>query len=322
VSAGWAMQPEPTAVDVEVSLVNTDNADLLRCCLASLPGAAGASTWHATVVDNASRDGSVELVRREFPWVGLMENRTRRGFSANHNRVIEQVLTRASARYVLLLNEDTELEPGSLEKLVAFADDEHRLGASGPRLVELDGEEQVSYFRFPGVVEEFWSTLRPGRPKRRAVDCGWLNGSCLLVRADVLRDIGTLDERFFIFFEDTDFGLRLHQAGWQSAVCDAATVVHHAHRTVSQPSASSPMERQMLRSRYLYFRKHHGVYRAALVTGLVRVALAIRAAKALATSSLTGDGGERRLAELLWSLARYDPEVPLPHEAVAAGALT
>ena len=312
------MEPEPTVVDVEVSLVNTDNAELLRCCLASLPAAAGTITWHATVVDNASQDGSAEVVRREFPWARLLENGTRLGFSTNHNQVVDEVVSHGSARYVLVLNEDTELEPESLQELVAFADRRHRLGAAGPALVGADGRPQVSYFRFPGVGDQFWATLRPGGPVRQPESSGWLNGSCLLVRTDALREVGTLDERFFIFFEDTDLGLRLHHAGWQSALCRTARVVHHGHQTVSQTSVGSRMEQQVLRSRYLYFRKHHGRYRASLVAALVRVALGVRAAKAFA-GSLGRDGGERRLARLLWNLARYDPGVPLAHESVAAG---
>src|SRR3989442_15532756 len=82
-----AMQPETVRLDVEVSLVNTNNRDLLRSCLASLPHAAGALAWHATVVDNASDDGSPEVVRTQFPWARLIENSRRAGFSANHNRV-------------------------------------------------------------------------------------------------------------------------------------------------------------------------------------------------------------------------------------------
>jgi N-acetylglucosaminyl-diphospho-decaprenol L-rhamnosyltransferase len=314
------MEAEPTSVDVQISLVNTDNAELLRRCLASLPAAAGSITWRASVVDNASRDGSGEIVRREFPWARLLENGRRLGFSANHNQVIGDVVSHESARYVLVLNEDTELESGSLEELVSFADREDRLGAAGPRLIEKDGREQVSYFRFPGVLEQFWLTLRPGQSPRAAETAGWLNGSCLLVRTEALRRVGPLDARFFIFFEDTDLGLRLHRAGWRSAVCASSRVVHHGHQTVSQSVVGTHMERQMLRSRYLYFRKHHSRHTAALVVALVRMALGVRAAKAFLTGSITRDGGERRLAGLLWSLARYDPVAPLPHESMASGA--
>jgi GT2 family glycosyltransferase len=313
------MRGEAARLDVEVSLVNTNNRDLLRACLASLPEAAGALTWHVTVVDNASDDGSPEVIRLEFPWARLIENTQRMGFSANHNQVIGEVISHDSARYVLVLNEDTELEPRSLEELVWFADREDRLGAAGPRLVEPNGKQQASFFPFPTLSGEFWWALRPGRSLLEAPDDGWLNGSCLLVRTDALRQVGTLDVRFFIFFEDTDLGLRLHRAGWRSAICESSTVVHHGHQTVSQSGVGAYMERQILRSRYLYFHKHHGRYRSALVALLVRVALAMRATKASAGAILQRDPSERRLAELLWDLVRYDPQKALEHEALALG---
>jgi len=311
------MQSEGPPLDVEVSLVNTNNRDLLRACLASLPAAAGALRWQATVVDNASDDRSPEVVRLEFPWARLIENPQRAGFSANHNQVIGEVVSHDSARYVLVLNEDTELEPGSLEELVSFADREARLGAAGPRLVEPNGKQQASFFPFPTFSGEFWWALRPGRSLLEAPDDGWLNGSCLLLRTDALRQVGTLDVRFFIFFEDTDLGLRLHRAGWRSAICESSTVVHHGHQTVSQSGVGAHMERQILRSRYLYFHKHHGPYHSALLALLVRVALAIRATKASAIASLRRDPSERKLAELLWGLVRYDPQKALDHEAFA-----
>jgi N-acetylglucosaminyl-diphospho-decaprenol L-rhamnosyltransferase len=304
-------------VDVEVSLVNTDNRELLARCLASLPAAAGSATWRVTVVDNASRDGSSEVVRSAFPWARLLENPTRRGFSANHNRVIHEVLAKGSARYVLVLNEDTELGPGSIQELIAFGDGNPRLGAIGPRLAGSDGLEQPSYFRFPRVERQFWDTLRPGRPAQTVETDGWLNGSCLLVRADALREVGGFDERFFIFYEDTDLGLRLHRAGWRTGVCDSARVTHHGHQTVSSAASGGAMEWQLLRSRYLYFRKHYGATRAQLAAALVRGALAIRASKALILSTVKGNSAERQLAGHLWELAAYSPRNVLPHEVTA-----
>lgn len=316
------MSPDASAVDVHVSLVNTNNRELLRRCLASLPEAAGRDVaWRATVVDNASSDGSAEMVRAEFPRAQLRVNAARLGFSANHNQVLGPVVAEDVARYVLVLNEDTELRPGSLAELVRFADERRDAGAVGPGLVAPDGRRQVSFFAFPSVRDQFGSTLVPGRAQRTVRGSGWLNGSCLLLRTEALREVGLLDERFFIFFEDTDMGLRLCRAGWSSELCETATVVHHEHQTVSRQPADSPMERQFLRSRYLYFRKHRGRLAAVWVAALVRAALTARAAKAL-LGSLAGNRAERVLARLLWRLARYDPNVPLAHEALVRGNVT
>jgi N-acetylglucosaminyl-diphospho-decaprenol L-rhamnosyltransferase len=301
-------------VDVEVSLVNTDNRELLARCLASLPAAAGSVTWRVTVVDNASGDGSSEFVRHEFPWARLLENPTRRGFSANHNRIIDEVLSQYSSRYVLMLNEDTELGAGSIQRLAEFADGDPTLGAVGPQLVGSDGLPQPSFFSFPSVAGHFWGTLRPSQRVKTRGGHGWLNGSCVMIRAEALRQIGRLDERFFIFFEDTDLALRLHRAGWRSSVCDSARVIHHEHQTVSSLSSGSAMERQLLRSRYLYFRKHNGAAEAQLVVALVRLALAIRALKALVVGAVQRNSAERQLASHLWDLAGYSPQEVLAHE--------
>jgi GT2 family glycosyltransferase len=303
-------------LDVEISIANTNSRELLRGCLGSLPGSCEGLAWHASVVDNASTDGSAEMVLNEFSWVELLRNSVMRGFSANHNQVLRRALDRG-ARYVLILNEDTVLEPGSVRELVRFCDANPRIGAAGPIILGSDGLVQRSFFSYPTVVNQAAACLRPGRPPREARLDGWLNGSCVLARADALREIGLLDERYFIFFEDTDLGLRLREAGWRSVVCSDARILHYGHQVVSQPAYGNRMERQALRSRYLYFRKHHGAVRAGAVAALVKCALAVRAVKALVWGALSRRSEERSLATVLWALASYDPRVALSHERTA-----
>ena len=136
-------------VDVAVSLVNTDNRELLERCLRSIPLACSGLSWRATVVDNASGDGSAEMVAELFTWAELLRNDRRLGFSANHNQVIEPALDAETARYVLILNEDTELDPHAVTTLVEVADSRPRLGAVGPTIYGSDGRTQPSYDRFP-----------------------------------------------------------------------------------------------------------------------------------------------------------------------------
>jgi GT2 family glycosyltransferase len=311
------MTPTDTALDVELSIVNTNNRDLLRACLASIAGACEGLRWHATVVDNASTDGSAELVLTNYPNMTLLRNRTRLGFSANHNQVLRPWLDQSKARYCLILNEDTTLDRGSLAELVAFADGHARTGAIGPAISGSDGLPQPSLFPFPTVLDQARAALRPAAQLVKPGRAGWLNGSCLLLRLEALRQIGPLDERFFIFFEDTDLGLRLSQAGWECAVCDRARITHLGHRTVSKPTLSSAMERQVRRSQYLYFRKHRGWLEAAMLSALVRLALGMRAIKALAAGMVRRDGAEWTLGTLMVALAAYRPSVALPHEVTA-----
>jgi GT2 family glycosyltransferase len=303
-------------LDVEISLANTNNRELLRGCLESLPAACEGVRWHVTVVENASTDGSAEMVEQQFPWAELVRNSLPCGFSANHNQVLRRAVNQ-SARYALILNEDTVLEPGSVRALIEFADANLGIGAAGPVLRGGDDSVQHSFFAFPTIANQTAACVRPGRRPRSPKGPGWLNGSCVLVRVEALRQIGLLDERFFIFFEDTDLGFRLEKAGWRSAVCSSARIVHYGHQAVSQPVYGDRMERQMLRSRYLYFRKHGGPVRAGVLTLLVRFALGARALKAFSSGALKANPDERALAGILWSLASYDPRLSLAHERAA-----
>jgi GT2 family glycosyltransferase len=253
------------------------------------------------------------MVATHFPTARLIRNGNRIGFGANHNQVLVPALE-SNVRNVLILNEDTELDPRSVRELVAFADEHERVGAVGPAIRGADGGRQPSYLPFPTVISQFWSCLRPGRAPRSPARWGWLNGSCVLLRTEALRQVGTLDERFFIFFEDTDLCERLRWAGWESAVCEKASIVHHGHMTVALASAGSVWEWQMLRSQYLYFCKHRGRLAGLRLSGLVRGALLIRATKALAMSTLNRDRSERETANLLIDLVKYDPWKRLPHE--------
>ncbi|MEA2273881.1 MAG: N-acetylglucosaminyl-diphospho-decaprenol L-rhamnosyltransferase [Solirubrobacteraceae bacterium] len=295
-----------------ISLVSTDNRVLVEACLRSLPAACEGLAWRVTVVDNASTDDTAEMIERDFPQAQLLRNDRRLGFSANHNRVVQPVLDEDLARYVVILNEDTELDSGCVARLVAFADERPRVGVVGPEIYGTDGERQPSYFPFPSAWGQFIHTLLPGRMSRTRKTGGWLNGSCLLVRVAALREIGPLDERFFIFFEDTDLGYRMLEAGWDSIVAPGPRILHHGHMTVSQPALGSAMERQMLRSRYLYFEKHRGRRQAHLVANAVRFALFARAVKAWARREGTADG--RRAARVLMGIAKYSPTETLEHE--------
>jgi GT2 family glycosyltransferase len=302
--------------DVVISVVNTNSREYLRECLASLPAACEGLTWTATVVDNASHDGSAEMVRTTFPDVTVLENTVALGFSANHNQVLKPALE-SDARYVLILNEDTVLDAGAICEMVSFCDSRDRVGAAGPVIVGADRQTQPSLFPFPTALTEIQATLRPGRARQESLRGGWLNGSCVLARTQALREIGLLDESFFIFFEDTDLGLRLDAAGWESAICPSAQILHHGHQVVSQPTYGDRMERQMLRSRYQYFYKHRGKHQAKVLSLVTRLALVLRASKASFLGRVRRNESETRLGALLWKLAACDPRTPLPQEELA-----
>lgn len=305
-------------VDVQASVVAMANRELLRECLASLSAACDGLSWRVAVIDNVSDDGSRELVEREFPWAHMSRNTLRRGFGANHNQVIRPTLDARAARYVLVLNDDVVLAPGAVRALVACADSDPIVGAVGPRIALPDGTEQQSLVEFPSFLRELGGAFVPTRRRAAGDAPGWLNGSCLLLRADALRDVGSFDERFFMYYEDVDLGLRLHRGGWRSVVCDDARVVHHEQQTVARLRIGGPMARQMLRSRYLYFRKHSGAVPALALSYATRTAHLGRAGKALAEATLGVAGSTSREAATLARLGLYDPRRRLGHETAGA----
>lgn len=191
-----------------------------------------------TVVDNASGDGTADMVRREFAWVNLLENPSNLGFGAAHN----QVLREAQGRYWLVLNSDAAPSPGSLRILIEYMDRNQEVAVAGPKLRYPDGGVQSSRRRFPTVatlflestqLQRFWpdnAVLRRYYMEDRSDDVpqevDWLVGACLCVRPEAARRVGLLDERFFMYGEELDWCRRFRRAGWRISYVPAAEVVH------------------------------------------------------------------------------------------------
>jgi GT2 family glycosyltransferase len=280
-----------TPPDITVSLVNTSNRELLLDCLASLGDAAAETELEIIVVDNASTDGSADAVRADHPGVQVVERKRRHGFGANHNEAIR----RATGRYVLILNEDTILHPGAIDRLRRFMDQNPEVGACGPKILNPDGSPQPSAFHFPTPGRVALTTLTLQR--RGWVQSGsghitrvdWVCGAAILARTPALRAIGGFDERLFIYSEDPDLCLRLREAGYATAYFPYASLVHLENAT----TGGVPGRRiaQMERSRALYTRTHHGRTGELAVRGLTAVTFAARAG--LARAFLSVPGGER-----------------------------
>ncbi len=315
---GTATAVDP--VDVEISIVDHENREMVRTCLRTLPAACVGVTWRATVIDNVSGDGSLEMLAAEFPEVAVVANRVRRGFGANHNQVVRRCVEDGSARYVLVLNDDAEVGASAVTRMVGTLDRDQALGAVVPNVVDGDGRPTATRLAYPSARSwlradryDITELPDPGR--------GWLQGSCLLLRVDAMRQVGGFDERFFLFYEDVDLSARLAEAGWGLGVCPEATVVHHGHATVLRPGIAHTTPRQSLRSRYLYYAKHVGPGRATLLSAVGRTVLLARAARRTVAWVRTRDPESRAQAADLLVLARFNPRRPLPHELAEAVAV-
>lgn len=270
--------------DVTISIVNTNNRVLLAGLLASLHDAARAQL-EIIVVDNASTDDSVAFIQREFPYVTLLQNETRAGFAASHNRALE----RAKGRYLFLLNEDTRALPRCLDILIAFMDERLEAGACGPRLWNADDTLQRTGNRFPTLAYGAFEALSlnrlcPRNPvQRRHIYADWdrattqavdaVSGAALFVRAAAARQVGLLDPRFFIYWEEVDWCLRLHQRGWQTFYVADAHLIHYGGASTAA-RAPEKFHRIYWDSLLYYYRKHFGALAYALLRALFETRMA------------------------------------------------
>jgi hypothetical protein len=310
------------STDVHISIVDHENRDLVANCLRSLPAACHGITWQATVIDNVSDDGSLEMLAADFPAVTVIANTRRLGFGANHNQVLHALLEDRSARYALILNDDTVLEPLAVTRLVRALDADPARGAVVPKIVDQKGRQPASRLAYPTIGRALVSDCRDQYEfAEDEPDTGYLQGCCLLLRLSAIEAVGGFDERFFLFYEDSDLSRRLVDAGWGLAVCPEATVLHIGHASVFKPAMVELTYLQGRRSRYLYLVKHEGRLRAEVVTTAGRAVLLARGAKAwLGWKSRAGsDGARGTRAQHLLGLARFNPRHPLPHEKAATG---
>lgn len=252
-------------LDVAVVIPNLNGEGVLGSCLSALGAAAGPLRVRAVVVDNASSDQSVSLVRRDFPDASILENEENQGFAKACNRGGRSV----ESRYVLLLNNDVTLTAKSLEAMVAYADAHPRAGAITPLMCWPDGRPQGPRLGWRGFL------------RADAISIPFAPGTCLLLRREALDRIDWLDEAFFFYNEDLDLSWRLKKAGWDIACLRSVKVQHH--EGVSTRTDLSVRARAMAegyRGSLTLARKHHpwalGAVRLALQVDLAWRAAAAR----------------------------------------------
>lgn len=261
-TSGEGHPAEASRVDVSIVVVNWNTRDLLRQCLHSLD--TGPYGSEIILVDNASTDGSVEMIRREFPNVKLVVNRDNVGFIRATNQVLRQTL---GAR-VLLLNPDTIMRKSCIQTLMKYLTDHPQCSAVGPRIVHPMGRLSVlSAGRQPSLASAFNHFLFLSRfsknirvleglyliqgihdDRPRAVE--WLTGGCLLVRREVIDEVGLLNERWFMYAEDMEWCDRMRSGGWQLAHVPTAVVEHHVGASAEQNPDVSGMWLRNMRSHF------------------------------------------------------------------------
>lgn len=280
VEEALSLEPERPgpAGGVSAVIVSFNTRSLLKRCLRALLAHAADVDLRVIVVDNASSDGSVELVREDFPEVEVVALEENVGFARANNLAFE----RCRGEYVLLLNSDAFLAPGAMEEMLAVARRHAGAAVVGPRLQNTDGTLQRSAWPFPHAGRLLLEAVGLHRPLRRVgvlEDLGtwahdeerrvaFLVGACLLLRADALAEVGGFDERFWLYGEEADLQQRLTVRGWEVILAPSATVVHVGG---ASPAASLPRLRSFYAGQQRFLQKHGTL----LAWPLARVALLI-----------------------------------------------
>ncbi|MGD8397641.1 MAG: glycosyltransferase family 2 protein [Anaerolineae bacterium] len=302
-------------MDLAVITVSYNTRELLAESLSSVheslarSGLAG-QIW---VVDNASADGSADMVRERFPDVCLVAHDENVGFAAGNNLALEEMGFGLAVvpRHVLFLNPDTRVVGDALGEMVRFLDATREAGAAGARLVHGDGSFQHSAFAFPGLMQIFFDffplhhrlldSRLNGRYPRRLYEAGrpfpvdHPLGAALMVRGETLEQVGGFDEQFFMYCEEIDLCRRIRARGWKVYCVPRAEIVHHVAQSTHQ--FRHRMLVALWRSRYLMFDRYQGPLFGWLARRLVRLGLwaeARRARAAFRSGSISAEELARR----------------------------
>jgi N-acetylglucosaminyl-diphospho-decaprenol L-rhamnosyltransferase len=332
---GWEIMADSrrskgSMLDLATIIVNFNTHDYLRNCLTSIYNSRGDFSFDACVVDNASADSSVEMVRAEFPQARLIQSPVNGGYSYANNLGLRAYGFGADSestyapgtvsgsssshggfdlpRYVLLLNPDTELPADGLAKMLGFMDERPEAGVAGPKLVLEDGSldlacrrsfptPQVALYRMVGLSRLFPRHPQFGRynltylDPDRVAEVDSVVGAFMLVRREAILQAGLLDEAFFMYGEDLDWAYRITQAGWKVYYNPAVTVLH-VKRAASRHSPRA--EREFYRAMHIFYDKHYAHSTPFWLHWLVQFGISVRAGLLRARQSLSASNGSQQ----------------------------
>ncbi len=267
-------------------VVNWNTRDHLQACLESLAAhGAACATSEVIVVDNASTDDSVALVREHWPEVRLIENAENEGFTRANNRAIRV----STGKYLLLINSDARLTPGALDHMLDWMERHPHAGIIGPRLVYGDGSwQRWTAGRAPSlsaVINHYLFLERLGfrelkglylaRDVRKPFRPDWVSSACMLVRRAALDEVGLLDESLFVYMDDVDLCQRMRDGAWDVWYCPGAQVVHYmSQSTTREAGSASPAALRVFNA---YFAARHGSVACSALRAVEAIGCGVRA---------------------------------------------
>jgi len=309
-------------MDVSIVIVNWNTRQLLADCINSIYANAGEADYEIIVVDNASSDGSADMVRECFGGIRLITNSENLGLAAANN----QAIAAAGGRYILLLNSDTIVCKGTVDGMVRYADLYPAGAVFGCQVRENQTTIQPTCFRFPsilnivlritGLARLFKQNRFFGREmmlwwKRdtaRRVDV--VSGMFMFVRREAIEEVGLMDEDFFLYFEETDWCYRFSKAGWEMIFWPGVKIVHLDGGNKSTDQQAVKMKIQYRKSMLFFFRKHYGLVSSVVARVLVAADSAVRFIVWTALALFKKFFGKNVTSELVarrnyWNTLRY-----------------
>ncbi len=308
------------SIDILVVIVSFNTRELLRKCLLSVLRSAGDISTRVVVVDNASQDGSCEMLKKEFPEVCLIENKDNVGFA----RAVNQGVKRFRADFILLVNPDVEIKEEAVAAMYRFIKEREEIGIVGCKLLFPDGRRQHSCRRFPtltvSIFEVFPVNLLFPHNKwvkhynynfedfKEPVEVEWISGAVLLIRYKVFEELKGFDEEFFIYSEEMDFFKRLRDRGYKAYYYPKAEAIHH-HGASTQQTYARQVD--FYKSLHRFFKKHYGTTKASLLKAFIALWSILYAGFLLSRWIIFRRDKDREKAKALASLFKWSVGVNL-----------
>jgi N-acetylglucosaminyl-diphospho-decaprenol L-rhamnosyltransferase len=307
-----------------IVIVSYNTCELLRDCLRSIGPGGATCALDIWVVDNASRDGSAAMVRAEFPHVHVIDSPRNGGYAYANNLALRQVLgiggwaldrslptpntQHPTPDYVLLLNPDTVVPPGALDALVGFLEAHPAVGACGPKLLLGDGSldvacrrsfptPEIAFYRMIGLSSLFPRSPRFGRYNMSHVDqdvqieVDSVVGACMLVRGALVREVGLLDEAYFMYGEDLDWAFRIKQYGWKIMYVPSVTI--HHYKRASSRQRPFPSIRAFYDAMRIFHRKHYAATTPGPLNALIELGITLKEVWGLGSNLLRPPAARR-----------------------------
>ena len=261
-------------IKLSIVVINWNTRVLLHHCLSSIKNNPPSCSFEILVIDNASDDESVIMLADEFPDARVIHNNQNIGFAAGNNQAIKK----SNGNILLFLNPDTVVLGDAIDKLLCFIEENPNAGVVGPQLLNPDHTIQPSSQVFPSLLSTFVDAtllfrLKPlkgigerfdlrywSHDEIRSVD--WITGACMLIRREVIKQVGGMDESYFMYSEETDWCFRIRKAGWDIVFYPEAKIIHIGGASASQ--RIDRMKSTWIRSYIFFYYKHYGVLQASI----------------------------------------------------------